>query len=52
MGRAYRRLPRGMSAAGQASRELDWTYGYPLAMGVVAVLCVGIFRRFRRAGRL
>ena len=32
--------------------ELDWTYGYPLVMGVTAVLCIGIFRRFRRAGWL
>ncbi|MGW0393325.1 magnesium/cobalt transporter CorA [Streptomyces sp. NPDC003042] len=32
--------------------ELRWTYGYPLVVGVMAVACFTIHRRFRRAGWL
>lgn len=32
--------------------ELHWTYGYPLALGVIATLCLGIHRGFRRNGWL
>jgi magnesium transporter len=32
--------------------ELGWTYGYPLALGVMVVLCALLFRYFRRAGWL
>jgi magnesium transporter len=32
--------------------ELHWTYGYPLALGVIAALCLGIHRGFRRNGWL
>jgi magnesium transporter len=32
--------------------ELRWTYGYPLALGVMAVVCFAIHRGFRRNGWL
>ncbi|MEV7677036.1 magnesium and cobalt transport protein CorA [Streptomyces sp. NPDC088341] len=32
--------------------ELRWTYGYPLALGVIAVACLLIHRSFRRNGWL
>jgi magnesium transporter len=32
--------------------ELKWTFGYPLAVGVMLVLCVGLFRYFKRVGWL
>lgn len=32
--------------------ELRWTYGYPLALGVIAVACFVIHRTFRRNGWL
>jgi magnesium transporter len=32
--------------------ELDWSFGYPLAIGVMAALCVGLFGWFRRIGWL
>ncbi|WP_405683287.1 magnesium and cobalt transport protein CorA [Streptomyces sp. NBC_00057] len=32
--------------------ELRWTYGYPLALGVMATACLVIHRSFRRAGWL
>jgi magnesium transporter len=32
--------------------ELRWTFGYPLVMGLVLVICVGLYVRFRRAGWL
>ncbi|BCL32713.1 magnesium transporter CorA [Streptomyces aurantiacus] len=32
--------------------ELHWTYGYPLALGVIATLCLVIHRGFRRNGWL
>ncbi len=30
--------------------ELDWQFGYPLVMAVTALLCVVLYRRFRKAG--
>ncbi|MFD9219661.1 magnesium/cobalt transporter CorA [Streptomyces sp. NPDC060064] len=32
--------------------ELRWTYGYPLVLGVMALLCVVLHRSFRRNGWL
>jgi magnesium transporter len=32
--------------------ELHWPYGYPLALGVIAGVCVLMYRRFRRSGWL
>jgi magnesium transporter len=32
--------------------ELNWTYGYPLVMGVIAVVCLLLYRGFRRNGWL
>jgi magnesium transporter len=32
--------------------ELKWEYGYPLTIGVIAVACVFLYTRFRKAGWL
>jgi magnesium transporter len=32
--------------------ELRWTFGYPLALGVMAVACLILYRLFRRSGWL
>jgi magnesium transporter len=32
--------------------ELDWQYGYPLALAVIATVCTGLYRRFKRRGWL
>ena len=32
--------------------ELHWTFGYPLAVGVMAVLVLLLWRSFRRSGWL
>ena len=32
--------------------ELKWTYGYPVALGVIGGACLLLYRRFRRAGWL
>jgi magnesium transporter len=32
--------------------ELGWTFGYPLALGVMALVCVLLYRNFKRAGWL
>ena len=32
--------------------ELEWRYGYPLALGVMAVACTGLYRLFKRSGWL
>ncbi len=32
--------------------ELEWRFGYPLALAVIAVACVTLYFRFRRAGWL
>jgi magnesium transporter len=31
---------------------LHWTLGYPLALAVMAVVCAGLFRAFKRSGWL
>jgi magnesium transporter len=32
--------------------ELEWTFGYPLVLALTLVVCVLLYRRFRRAGWL
>jgi magnesium transporter len=32
--------------------ELKWTFGYPLAVGVMALLCLGLYRYFKKVGWL
>jgi magnesium transporter len=32
--------------------ELRWTFGYPLALGVMAIICLLLYWRFRKAGWL
>ena len=32
--------------------ELEWQFGYPLVLGVMAVISAGLFRAFKRAGWL
>jgi magnesium transporter len=32
--------------------ELHWRYGYGLALGVMAVACIGLYRAFKRSGWL
>ena len=32
--------------------ELEWQYGYPTALGLIAITCGILYRRFRRAGWL
>ena len=32
--------------------ELEWTFGYPLVLVVMALICVGLYRGFRRNGWL
>jgi magnesium transporter len=32
--------------------ELEWTYGYPLVIAVIAVVCVSLYAYFRRVGWL
>jgi magnesium transporter len=32
--------------------ELGWLYGYPLVMGVTALLCLLLYRRFKKSGWL
>jgi magnesium transporter len=32
--------------------ELGWTFGYPLAVAVMAVICAALYRYFRRIGWL
>ena len=32
--------------------ELDWTYGYPLAILAMGAICVTLYRLFRRSGWL
>jgi magnesium transporter len=32
--------------------ELDWTLGYPFVLVLMAVICVGLFRYFKRSGWL
>ncbi len=32
--------------------ELHWTFGYPLVIGVMALVCTGLYRFFRKSGWL
>jgi magnesium transporter len=32
--------------------ELKWTFGYPLVLAAMAVICLGLYRYFKRAGWL
>jgi magnesium transporter len=32
--------------------ELEWKYGYPAAIGVMVVVCLLLYRRFKKAGWL
>ena len=32
--------------------ELDWTYGYPMAIGLMTVISGGLYLRFKKAGWL
>jgi magnesium transporter len=32
--------------------ELSWRYGYPMAIGIMLVACVGLYRAFKRSGWL
>jgi magnesium transporter len=32
--------------------ELTWTFGYPLVLAVMVVICFALYRYFRRAGWL
>ena len=32
--------------------ELDWRFGYPLALGITATVCAGLHRAFKRSGWL
>jgi magnesium transporter len=32
--------------------ELDWTFGYPMALGIIVVICAVLFWRFKRSGWL
>jgi magnesium transporter len=32
--------------------ELHWAYGYPVALGIMAVACLGLYAAFRRSGWL
>ena len=32
--------------------ELRWRYGYPLALGLMALICVSLYRGFKRSGWL
>ena len=32
--------------------ELAWDYGYPVVLGVIATVCIGLYVRFKRAGWL
>ena len=32
--------------------ELKWSFGYPLAIGVILLICFALYRYFRRIGWL
>ena len=36
----------------KAMPELQWEYGYPLAIGIISATCVGLYIRFKRFGWL
>jgi magnesium transporter len=36
----------------KAMPELQWEYGYPMALVVISVVCVALYLRFKRTGWL
>ena len=32
--------------------ELEWKYGYPMALAIMVLVCLGLYRRFKRSGWL
>jgi magnesium transporter len=32
--------------------ELEWAFGYPVVLAVMALICLGLYRGFRRSGWL
>ena len=32
--------------------ELEWTYGYPMALGTISIVCVILYRQFKKSGWL
>jgi magnesium transporter len=36
----------------KAMPELEWHYGYPLALATITVVCVILYRQFRKSGWL
>jgi magnesium transporter len=36
----------------KAMPELQWEYGYPMALGIIVSVCTLLFLRFRRMGWL
>ena len=32
--------------------ELEWEFGYPVVLGVIALACLVLYRAFRRSGWL
>ncbi|USX13317.1 magnesium/cobalt transporter CorA [Oxalobacteraceae bacterium OTU3CAMAD1] len=32
--------------------ELEWKYGYPMALSIMVLVCLGLYRRFKRSGWL
>ncbi|USX25869.1 magnesium/cobalt transporter CorA [Oxalobacteraceae bacterium OTU3CINTB1] len=32
--------------------ELEWKYGYPMAISIMVLVCLGLYRRFKRSGWL
>jgi magnesium transporter len=51
-------VPKGFPPAGiwgmnfKAMPELQWEYGYPMALGIIVSVCTLLFLRFRRMGWL
>jgi len=36
----------------KAMPELEWQFGYPMALGAITVTCIGLYIRFKRLGWL
>jgi len=36
----------------KAMPELDWAFGYPMALGAITLTCIGLYIRFKRLGWL
>jgi magnesium transporter len=36
----------------KAMPELQWTYGYPMAISIISLTCITLYRRFKRLGWL